>query len=75
MSDALTLINRESKEDVDLPSLAAFTARARADFPSYFDNINIFYGFLTPPARIPFLNGCVVRKCDFPSVNAFMAIV
>src|SRR5229473_4193635 len=46
MSEALTLVNREFKGDVDSSSRRSFTLKLNAHFPSYFGDFCSFKRFL-----------------------------
>jgi hypothetical protein len=75
MSDALTLLNREDKGDVDPGLQRVFTRKQAVGSPSYFA---IFFTFLTflPLRKSPASrNRQVLSKDKILRAAAFMAIV
>jgi len=75
MSEALTLVNREFKEDVDSSSRRSFTLKLNAHFPSYFGDFCSFKRFLVLEMAPAFAKRRLRPKREIPPAAAFMAIV
>jgi hypothetical protein len=75
MSEALTLVNREFKGDVDSSSRRSFTLKLNARFPSYFGDFCSFKRFLVLEMPAAFAKGRLRPKRQIPPAAAFMAIV
>ena len=75
MSDPLTLLNRRLKQYVDLSPAACFSGFAKAIFPSYFANLDVFQPRFILGARTGSLGHRLRFEGQFSPLTAFVAIV
>jgi hypothetical protein len=75
MSEALTLLNREFKGDVDPRLRWRFARKLSGHFPSYFGPFCIFARFLPLQMSAAFVKRRLRQKHGIPHAAAIMAIV